>query len=370
MSQPEFKKRTPSGIKPVMRQGPASLPTQGPSVRPVQRDRLSWHQFVAEPTRYEKMAFRPCGWSGLKLPAISLGAWETFGGYVGAELARGCIFRAFNLGITHFDLANTYGSPQGRSEVIVGRALREVPREEIIVATKAGFPMWPGPYGQGSSRKALLTSIDQSLTRLGLTHVDIFYSHRHDPSTPLEETLRALDQIVRQGKALYVGLSNYSGAQLAEAQQIARQLNLTNIVANQVGYSMLRRKMEQDVLPAARETGAGVVAFSALGQGLLSGRYLDGVPEASRVAKTWSAQQREGITPALREKLRQLTEVAKARGQTLSQMAIAWALRLPEVTTALVGASDIEQVEENAKALENLAFSAEELQRIEAILGG
>ncbi|MDQ6656430.1 MAG: aldo/keto reductase [Verrucomicrobiota bacterium] len=314
------------------------------------------------------MPFRACGHSGLKLPAISLGAWETFGGYVGPELARGCIFRAFNLGITCFDLANTYGSPQGRSEVLVGRALREMPREEIIVATKAGFPMWPGPYGQGSSRKALLTSIDQSLKRLGLDYVDIFYSHRPDASTPLEETLRALDQIVRQGKALYIGLSNFSGAQLAEAAQIARQLNLTAIVANQVGYSMLRRNIESDVLPVAQQNGIGLVAFSPLAQGLLSARYLEGIPESSRVARSWSPTQREGITPAVQQRLRQLNEVAQARGQTLAQMAIAWTLRLPQVATALIGASDIEQVEENAAALEKLAFADDELQRIDAIL--
>ncbi|MGI8819856.1 MAG: aldo/keto reductase [Chthoniobacterales bacterium] len=369
MSVPEFKKRTPPGVKPVaLRQSGASAPAPTGVVRPAQRDRLSWHQFTAEPERYDKMAFRSCGRSGLRLPAISLGTWETFGGYVGPELARGCIFRAFNLGITSFDLANTYGSPPGRSEILVGRALREMPREEIIVATKAGFPMWPGPHGQGSSRKALLTSIDQSLQRLGLEHVDIFYSHRPDADTPLEETMRALDQIVRQGKALYIGLSNYSGAQLAEAAQIARQLNLTNIVANQVGYSMLRRNVEQDVIPAARTAGVGVIAFSVLAQGLLSTRYLQGVPEGSRAARTWSPQQREAITPTARERILQLTEIAQARQQTLPQMAIAWALRWPEVATVLIGASEIEQIEENVKALENLAFSDDELRRIDATL--
>lgn len=367
MSAPEFKKRTPSGIKPVLRQGPSSVPAPTGVVRPVQRDRLSWHQFVPEPARYEKMTFRPCGRSGLKLPALSLGTWETFGGYVGPELARGCIFRAFNLGITHFDLANTYGTPQGRSETIVGRALREMPREEIIVATKAGFPMWPGPYGQGSSRKALLASLEQSLQRLGLDYVDVFYSHRYDPGTPLEETMRALEQIVRQGKALYVGVSNYSGAQLAEACQIARQLNLT-LLANQVGYSLLRRKIEQDVMPVAVEAGVGIVAYSAVAQGLLSTRYLQGIPEGSRAARSWTPAQREAVTPALRQKIAQLNEMAKTRGQTLPQMAIAWTLSSPEVSTALVGTSDIEQVEENVRALDRLGFTAEELARIDAIL--
>ncbi|MEO5721540.1 MAG: aldo/keto reductase [Chthoniobacterales bacterium] len=314
------------------------------------------------------MQFRQCGCSGLALSVISLGSWETFGGYVGPELARGCIFRAFNLGITHFDLANTYGNPQGRSEIMVGRTLREMPRDEIAVATKAGFPMGPGPYGQGASRKALLTGIDESLKRLGLDYVDVFYSHRPDPATPLEETMRTLDQIVRQGKALYIGLSNYSAAQLSEAARITRELNLSPIVATQVGYSILRRGIEQEALPMARDLGMGVVAFSPLAQGLLSPKYLSGVPEGSRAARTWTAKQKEGLTPALREKLRQLNELAKGRGQTLPQMAIAWTLRAPEVTSALIGASDIDQLEENAKALDKMSFTDEECGRIDAIL--
>ena len=367
MSKPEFLKRTPPGVKPVQRQGQAIAPT---GVRPVQRDRLSWHQFAAEPERYRAMQFRNCGRSGLALSVISLGAWETFGGYVGPELARGCIFRAFNLGITHFDLANTYGNPAGRAEVMVGRTLREMPRDEIAVATKAGFRMGPGPYGEGASRKALLTGLDESLKRLGLEYVDIFYSHRPDPSTPLEETLRALDHVVRQGKALYVGLSNYSGAQLAEAVRLTRELNLSPIVATQVGYSMLRRGMEQDVLPAARDLGLGVVAFSPLAQGVLSPKYLNGVPEGSRATRTWTAAQRENLTPALRERLRELHEVAKNRGQTLPQMAIAWTLRVPEVSSALIGASDVDQLEENAKAIEQMNFTDDELIRIDTILRG
>ena len=365
MEKPEFLKRTPPGVKPVQRQGQGAAPS---GVRPVQRDRLSWHQFAAEPTRYEAMIYRACGKSGLKLPAISLGTWETFGGYVGPELARGCIFRAFNLGITYFDLANTYGTPPGRSEIIVGRTLREMPREEIVVATKAGLPMWPGPYSDGASHKTLTTSLDQSLKRLGLDYVDIFYSHRPDPGTPLEETLRALNQIVRQGKALYIGLSNYSAALLSEASRITRELHLAPIVAQQAGYNMLRRKAEQEALPLARDIGIGVVAFSALAQGLLSTKYLRGVPADSRLAKTWSVPKREEVTIAVREKVRQLNELAKGRGQTLPQMAIAWTLRRPEVTTALIGASEIDQLEENVKALENLTFSSDELQRVDTIL--
>lgn len=360
---PEFKKRTPPGVKPVQRQGQPSTP----GARPVQRDRLSWHQFAAEPERYEKMPFRQCGASGLALSSLSLGAWETFGGYVGPEQARGCIFRAFNLGITHFDLANSYGTPPGRAEIMVGRVLREMPRNELIVATKAGFPMWPGPYGEGSSRKALLASIDQSLERLGLEYVDVFYSHRPDPNTPLEETLRALDQIVRQGKALYIGLSNYPAPLLAQACRMAREMNLMPIIAAQVGYNMFRREIEQEILPAARASGVGVVAFSALGQGLLTTKYLDGIPEGSRAARRWTPAQREDAK-AMQGKIRQLEEIAKARGQTLPQMALAWTLRTPEITSALIGVSDIDQIEENAKALENLAFQDEELRRIDSIL--
>ena len=348
----------------MQRQGQAATP----SARTVQRDRLSWHQFSAEEDRYEKMAFRRCGQAGLWLSSISLGAWETFGGYVGPEQTRGCIFRAFNLGITHFDLANTYGTPAGRAEIMVGRVLREMPRHELVVATKAGFPMWPGPYGEGSSRKALLASIDQSLQRIGMDHVDIFYSHRPDESTPLEETLRALDQIVRQGKALYVGLSNYSAAQLKEACRLTRELNLAPIVVAQVGYNMFRREIEHEMISAVRDAGIGLVAYSALAQGLLTEKYLDGIPEGSRLARAAGAAEREKVA-AERAKIGQLHGIAKARGQTLSQMALAWTLRKPEVTSALIGVSDLEQVEENAKALEKLAFSDEELRRIETILG-
>jgi L-glyceraldehyde 3-phosphate reductase len=365
MSTPEYQKRTPHGIKPVQRTAPPLTPT---GVRPVQRDRLSWHQFMAEETRYDRMPFRPCGRSGLKLPLISLGAWETFGGYVGPELARACIFTAFNLGITHFDLANNYGTPPGRAEIMVGRTLREMPREELIVSTKAGRRMWPGPYGEGNSRKSLLSSIDQSLTRLGLDYVDIFYSHRPDPSTPLEETLRALDHIVRQGKALYIGLSNYPAPLLGDACRLAHELNLAPIVAAQVGYNMLRRDIEADLLGSTRDLGIGVVGYSALAHGLLSTKYLDGIPEGSRAMRRWSPAQREDITPQVREKVRQLNDVAAARGQTLPQMAIAWTLRRPEITSALLGASDVDQIEENGQALENLAFNDDELRRIEAIL--
>lgn len=313
------------------------------------------------------MPYRRCGVSGLKLPAIALGAWETFGGYRGPEIARQCIFGAFNLGINHFDLANNYGQPPGQAETIVGQILAALPRDEVIVSTKAGFYMWPGPYGQGSSRKSLLASIDRSLQRLGLDYVDIFYSHRHDPEVPLEETLGALDQIVRSGKALYAGLSNYSGKFLEEAVGIVRHLNLAPIVVEQSSYSLLNRKIESDLLPSVQHTSTGIVAFSPLAQGLLSDKYLTGFPEGSRAAKIWTQEQRERITPVLREVIGRLNHIAKTRGQTLPQMAIAWILRRPEITTVLIGASDLNQITENVRALEKLQFSAEELQQIDAI---
>lgn len=313
------------------------------------------------------MPYRKCGISGLKLPAISLGAWETFGGYRNQEVSRECIFRAFNLGVTHFDLANNYGRPPGRAETVVGKILSEMPRHELIISTKAGFLMWPGPYGEGCSRKSLLASIDQSLQRLGLDYVDIFYSHRHDPETPLEETLGALDQIVRTGKALYVGLSNYSGKLLEEAAGLARTFRLTPIIADQSSYSLLNRQVETELFPCVRTTGIGVIAFSPLAQGLLSEKYLEGFPEGSRAAKTWTAEQRQRITPVFREKIRKLTEIAKARGQTLPQMALAWVLRRPEITSALIGASAVDQIEENVKVLENLKFAPEELSNIDKV---
>jgi L-glyceraldehyde 3-phosphate reductase len=303
----------------------------------------------------------------LKLPQISLGAWETFGGYRGPEIARDCIFGAFNLGITHFDLANNYGRPPGRAEMVVGRVLCELPRDEMIVSTKAGFPMWPGPYGQGCSRKSLLASLDQSLQRLGMDYVDIFYAHRHDEETPLEETLGALDHIVRQGKAIYAGVSNYSGQQLADAVALTQQKQLVRIVVEQSSYSLLNRRIESDLLPAAMNAGVGVIAFSPLAQGLLSEKYLGEIPEESRAAKMWTPEQRAVVGPAVKQKISSFNEIARARGQTLPQMALAWILRRPEVTSALIGASDVSQVEENVKALENLAFSAEELAAIDRI---
>jgi L-glyceraldehyde 3-phosphate reductase len=333
----------------------------------VQRDRLSWNKFSAEPARYDRMQFRRCGSFGLKLPAISLGAWETFGGYRGAETTRECIFIAFNLGITHFDLANSYGSIPGRAETFVGRVLREMPREELLVSTKAGFPIWPGPTGEGASRKHLFAAIDQSLQRIGLDHVDIFYSHRPDPETPLAETLGALEQIVQQGKARYVGLSRYPGAIFEQACRESRLLRNAPVIVQQATYSLLAREKEKELLELSRATGAGFVACSPLMEGLLSTKYLDGFPEESRAAKAWNDRQRASVSDSLKERIRQLNDIATARGQTLPQMAIAWVLSHREVTTALMGASDIKQIEENAKALENLTFSEDEWRRIDEI---
>ena len=339
-------------------------------IRPVRRNPLSSRQFSADPNRYARMIYRQCGGSGLKLPAISLGAWETFGGYRGPEVARDCIFGAFNLGITHFDLANNYGRPPGRAEMVVGQIVSEMPRDELIVSTKAGFSMWPGPYGQGCSRKSLLASIDESLQRLGLDYVDIFYAHRMDPETPLEETLSALDQIVRAGKALYVGLSNYSAKMLEEAVALTGKLRLAPIIVEQSSYSLLNRRIEPELLPSARRLGAGVVAFSPLAQGLLSEKYLKGIPDDSRVGRTWTPEQRAIVGPAVMQKTARLNEIAKRRGQTLPQMAIAWILRRPEITSVLTGASDVGQVQENMRALEKLQFSDEELNAIDKLCAG
>ncbi|MGH7958548.1 MAG: aldo/keto reductase [Opitutaceae bacterium] len=317
------------------------------------------------------MIYRKCGKWGLKLPAISLGAWETFGGYRGDETARECLLRAFDLGITHFDLANNYGRPPGNAETVVGRILRELSRDEIIISSKAGYRMWPGPYGEWGSRKYLLASVDQSLKRLGVDYLDIFYSHRPDLETPLEETIGALEQIVRSGKALYAGVSNYSGAVSREACALVERKNWPPITIHQPRYNLLDRAIEDDLLPVARECEFGVIVFSPLANGLLTAKYLGGIPEDSRAATDfWSSQKvREGLESAeLLEKLRQLNAVAAARGQSLAQMALAWILRLPEITSALIGASRVSQIEENVAALANLHFSGEELNRIEEIL--
>jgi len=323
------------------------------------------------PARYEQMIYRRCGKSGLKLPVISLGAWETFGGYRGEAVARECMFRAFDLGITHFDLANNYGVPPGNAELMVGQILKEMPRDELIVSSKAGYTMWPGPYGDWGSRKYLISSLDQSLQRLGLDYVDIYYHHRPDPETPLEETLGALNDIVRSGKALYVGISNYPGALTEEAVALIAERGWAPLIIHQPRYNMFDRKIETDLLPVAKERGIGVIAFSPLASGMLTDKYLHGIPEESRASfNTIAGPRLKGLLDheKLLETVRGLNGVALARGQSLAQMAIAWVLRHPGMTSALIGASRIRQIDQNVAALKNLAFSTEELAEIDRLL--
>lgn len=319
--------------------------------------------------RYDSMTYRRCGRTGLLLSAISLGAWETFGGYRGEEVARACILRAFDLGITHFDLANNYGTPPGNAEIVCGKVFREMPRDELIISSKAGYLMWPGPYGNWGSRKYMIASCDQSLKRTGLEYFDIFYSHRPDPETPVEETLGALQQLVQQGKALYVGLSNYSGAQFAEAVRVADKLNL-KITIHQPYYNMLGRRIEKDLVPHAERVGTGIIPFSPLASGMLSDKYLgDSIPALSRAAERWGKEWvAKNLSEERRAALGALNELAKQRGQTLAQMALAWILRLPAVTSVLIGASSVQQVEENVAALANLLFSDEELRQIDELV--
>lgn len=322
--------------------------------------------------RYEAMPYHRCGRSGLKLPAIALGLWHNFGGVDDFENARAMAFRAFDLGITHFDLANNYGPQYGSAEETFGRILREDLgryRDELIVSSKAGWDMWPGPYGNWGSRKYLLASLDQSLARLGLEYVDIFYHHRPDPETPLEETMGALDAAVRQGKALYVGISTYGPEDTHCAAALLRELG-TPCLIHQPRYSMLDRKVENGLLAALEEESIGCIVFSPLAQGLLTDKYLDGVPDDSRAAKPHGYLRREAVTKAVVAKLRRLNGVARERGQSLAQMAIAWVLRHPAVTSALVGASRVEQIDDCVAALQHLAFTDDELRAIDRILAG
>lgn len=320
-------------------------------------------------TRYDDMLYRRCGRSGLQLPAISLGAWETFGGYRGEDVARECLFSAFDAGITHFDLANNYGTPPGNAEIVCGKIIQEIPRDELIISSKAGYRMWPGPYGDGGSRKYIIASCDQSLRRMGLEYFDIFYSHRPDPATPLEETMGALNQLVRQGKALYVGVSNYSGAQFADAVRVCERQGFAPITIHQPYYNMLGRSVEWDLLPQTERAGTGAIPFCPLASGLLTDKYLGGdIPAESRAAQRWGKQWvAENLNPQKRAMLLELNSMAKKRGQTLAQMALAWLLRLPAVTSALIGASSVQQIQENVAALKHLDFSAEELQQIDAL---
>jgi len=324
--------------------------------------------YVAATGRYETMTYNRCGASGLKLPALSLGLWNSFGGADSLETARAILRAAFDCGITHFDLANNYGPPPGSAEETLREILRKDfagHRDELVIATKAGYPMWDGPYGQWESKKHLVASLDQSLRRLGLDYVDIFYSHRFDPETPLDETMAALDLVVRQGKALYVGISSYSTAKTREAAGILRRLG-TPCLIHQPSYSMFNRWIEEDGLLDALETeGMGCIAFSPLAQGMLTDKYLKGIPADSRAASGKPWLPRDYISDEALAKVRALNAIAERRGQTLAQMAIAWALRDRRVTTALIGASRPEQIVENVRALTKPTFSADELAEID-----
>ncbi|HEY8338599.1 MAG TPA: L-glyceraldehyde 3-phosphate reductase [Egibacteraceae bacterium] len=322
--------------------------------------------YLAADDRYDTMVYRRCGRSGLRLPAVSLGFWHNFGDEQPLATQRAIVRRAFDLGITHFDLANNYGPPYGSAEINFGRIFAEdlrPYRDELIISTKAGYDMWPGPYGEWGSRKYLLASLDQSLARMGLEYVDIFYSHRFDPDTPLEETLGALDTAVRQGKALYVGISSYSAQRTREAVAILRDLG-TPLLIHQPSYSMLNRWVEDGLLDTLDELGVGAIAFSPLAQGLLTSKYLDGIPEGARAARD-SSFKREWLTEENIARVRALDHIAQRRGQTLAQMAIAWVLRDPRVTSALIGASSVAQLEENVAALQRLDFTPEELAEID-----
>ena len=318
------------------------------------------------PDRYDSMAYRRCGRSGLLLPAVSLGLWQNFGDVRPLETQRGILRRAFDLGITHFDLANNYGPPYGSAEANFGRVLAtdfRGYRDELVISTKAGWDMWPGPYGDLGSRKYLLASLDQSLRRMGVDYVDIFYHHRFDPNTPLEETLGALHSAVQQGKALYIGISSYSAERTAEAIAILRRLG-TPLLIHQPSYSMLNRWIERGLLDVLGAEGIGCIAFSPLAQGLLTDRYLHGIPEDSRARQNGSLTQ-DMLSDANLNHIRALTAIAERRGESLAQMALAWALRDPRVTSVLIGASSVGQLEQNIAALDRPGFSAEELAEID-----
>jgi L-glyceraldehyde 3-phosphate reductase len=327
--------------------------------------------YVPDSHRYDSMQYRRSGRSGIKLPAISLGLWHNFGGVDNFENSRSMLRRAFDLGITHFDLANNYGPPYGSAEESFGQIFKkdfQPYRDELIISTKAGWDMWPGPYGNFGSRKYLLASLDKSLERMGLEYVDIFYHHRPDPETPMEESMGALDTAVRSGRALYVGISAYSAEQTAQAVKILRELG-TPCLIHQPKYSMFVREPEQGLLDVLEKEGVGCIVFSPLAQGLLSDRYLSGIPEDSRAARDFFLKK-ASIDDKMLAKIRGLNEIARRRGQTLAEMAVAWVLRDPRVTSALVGTSKVSQVDDNVAALKNLRFEAEELRAIDAVLAG
>lgn len=325
--------------------------------------------YIASDKRYESMIYRRSGRSGLQLPAISLGLWHNFGGVDTLENARAMLRRAFDLGITHFDLANNYGPPPGSAEENFGLILKQdfLPyRDELVISTKAGYLMWPGPYGEWGSRKYVLASLDQSLKRMGLEYVDVFYSHRFDPNTPLEETMGALAHAVKQGKALYAGISSYSPEQTRQAARLLRDMG-TPCLIHQPVYSIFNRWVEDGLLTTLAEEGMGMIPFSPLAQGMLTDKYLQGVPEGSRASKAHGFLKANQITPERLEQIQKLNDIAHGRRQTLAQMALAWVLRHPETTSALIGASSVAQIDDCVGALQRLDFSTEELAAIDAI---
>lgn len=327
--------------------------------------------YVPDKTRYDNILYNRCGRSGIKLPVVSLGLWHNFGGVNSLENAREMLHKAFDLGITHFDLANNYGPPAGSAEKTFGHILLQdfiYHRDELIVSTKAGWGMWPGPYGDFGSRKYLVASLDQSLRRMGLDYVDIFYHHRPDPETPIEETMGALDYIVRSGRALYIGISSYDAEETKKAVKILNDLG-TPCLIHQPSYSMLNRWIEDGLTKVLGSEGIGCIVFSPLAQGMLTSKYLSGIPEESRAANKHGFLTKEQVTDDVIRKAKKLNTFAKERGQTLAQLAIAWVLRLPEVTSALIGASNTEQIEDCVNATKNLAFSDDEIKKIESILG-
>ncbi len=329
-------------------------------------EQLGWRAYAPDARRYDQIPYRRCGRSGLQLPAISLGLWQNFGDDRPLANSRAIIRRAFDLGITHFDLANNYGPPYGSAEINFGRIFAEdlkSYRDEIVISTKAGYDMWPGPYGEWGSRKYLLASLEQSLERMRLDHVDIFYSHRFDPDTPLEETMGALDAAVRQGKARYVGISSYGPRRTEEAALILRELG-TPLLIHQPSYSLLNRWIEEGLLDVLEREGVGAIVFSPLAQGLLTDKYLDGVPDDSR-ARIGNSFDEGMLTPENLARVKGLNEIAQRRGQSLAQLAIAWVLRDPRITSALLGASSVTQLEQNVAALDRLDFDPAELEEID-----
>ena len=326
--------------------------------------------YLPSPTRYDSMTYARCGRSGLLLPAVSLGLWHNFGGVDAYETGRAIVRRAFDRGVTHFDLANNYGPPPGSAEENFGKMLREdlgPYRDEIAISTKAGYRMWPGPYGEWGSRKYLLSSLDQSLRRMGIPYVDIFYSHRPDPDTPLEETLGAVATAVGQGKAIYAGISNYTAAQTREACRILRDLGCPCLI-HQPKYSMYERWVEAELLDVLEQEGVGCIPFSPLAQGLLTDRYLHGIPEGSRASKPHGFLKSNQVTPERIGQSQRLNEIAKRRGQSLAQLALSWVLRDSRITTVLIGASSIAQLDHNLGCLDKRDFSQDELAAIEEIL--